>query len=115
MTEKEAQKFISERDRLGKELKLLQLEEHIKCLKRELNEARAEVAAQKDIIAAYESVTANQQTTVRPEPSRLEIAAMLIAGRFSNTVYVTEVKGDWIKYALDGADALIAAAKEVTK
>jgi len=51
----------------------------------------------------------------RPEPSRLEIAAMLVAGRFSDTVFVTEVKGAWIKYALDGADALIAAAKEVTK
>jgi hypothetical protein len=49
---------------------------------------------------------------IRPEPSRLEIAAMLVAGRFSATLYVTEVKGDWIKYALRGADALIAAAKE---
>jgi len=52
---------------------------------------------------------------VRPEPSRLEIAAQLVAGRFSDTVFVTEVKGTWIKYALDGADALIAAAKEVAK
>lgn len=52
---------------------------------------------------------------VSPEPSRLEIAAMLVASRFSNTVYVTEVQGTWIKYALDGADALIAAAKEVAK
>jgi hypothetical protein len=52
---------------------------------------------------------------VRPEPSRLEIAAMLVAGRFSNTTYVTKVSGDWIKYAFDGADALIAAAREVTK
>jgi len=52
---------------------------------------------------------------VRLEPSRLEIAAMLVAGRFSSTVYVTEVNGTWIKYALDGADALIAAAREVTK
>jgi len=52
---------------------------------------------------------------VRPEPSRLEIAAMLVAGRFSSTVYVTEVKGAWIKWALEGADALIAAAREVTK
>jgi hypothetical protein len=25
---------------------------------------------------------------------------------------VTEVKGTWIKYALEGADALIAGAKE---
>jgi len=48
----------------------------------------------------------------RPEPSRLEIAATLVASRFSSTLYVTEVKGTWIKYALEGADALIAAAKE---
>ena len=48
---------------------------------------------------------------IRPEPSRLEIAAMLVAGKFSSTLYVTEVKGTWIKYALEGADALIAAAK----
>jgi uncharacterized protein YdbL (DUF1318 family) len=49
---------------------------------------------------------------IRPEPSRLEIAATLVASRFSSTLYVTEVKGTWIKYALEGADALIAAAKE---
>lgn len=48
----------------------------------------------------------------RPEPSRLEIAATLVASRFSSTSYVTEVKGTWIKYALEGADALITAAKE---
>lgn len=48
----------------------------------------------------------------RPEPSRLEIAATLVASRFSCTSYVTEVKGDWIQYALKGADALIAASKE---
>lgn len=49
----------------------------------------------------------------RPEPSRLEIAAMLVASRFSSTLYVTDVKGTWIKYALEGADALIAAARGV--
>jgi uncharacterized coiled-coil DUF342 family protein len=61
------------------------------------------------------SATINQQLTVRPEPSRLEIAAMLVAGRFFNTTYVTKVSGDWIKYAFDGADKLIAAAKEEAK
>ena len=59
-----------------------------------------------------DEATVKQQLTVRPEPSRLEIAAMLVASRFSSTLYVTEVKGTWINYALQGADALIAAAKE---
>jgi len=42
---------------------------------------------------------------VRPEPSRLEIAAMLLAG----------ISAGSAKVALHHADALIAAAKEVTK
>ena len=42
---------------------------------------------------------------IRPEPSRLEIAAMLLAG----------ISAASAKVALDQADALIAAAKEVTK
>jgi hypothetical protein len=59
-----------------------------------------------------DEATRKQSLQVRPEPSRLEIAAMLVASRFSSTLYVTEVKGAWIKYAFEGADALIAAAKE---
>jgi len=74
---------------------VLRLENHIEDLKK----------------AAITNLTA-AVALVRPEPSRLEIAAQLVAGRFSNTTYVTKVSGDWIKYALDGADALIAAAKE---
>jgi DNA repair exonuclease SbcCD ATPase subunit len=64
--------------------------------------------------AAVTNLTATV-ALVRPEPSRLEIAAQLVAGRFANTTFVTKISGDWIKYALDGADALIAAAKEVAK
>ena len=77
--------------------------------KTELNYALSELHKLRD------AATCKQALQVRPEPSRLEIAAMLVAGRLSSTVYVTEVKGTWIKYALDGADALIAAAKEVAK
>lgn len=50
---------------------------------------------------------------VRPEPSRLEIAAMLLQGALANP----STEGSLIHHysALDQADALIAAAKEVTK
>ena len=91
--------------------------------RRQRDDARAEVERVKKAlhdalaeISRLEKMTpVISHSATRPEPSRLEIAAMLVAGRFSDTVYVTEVKGTWIKYALDGADALIAAAKEVTK
>jgi hypothetical protein len=67
-------------------------------LTKERNEARAEV----------ERLKADKQT--RPEPSRLEIAAMLKAGWFANCdvdFYATDHKW-WIEQA----DALIAAARE---
>ncbi len=73
----------------------------VEQLKQALHDARLENSGQ-----------AAQLERKRLEPSRLEIAAMLVAGRFSSTLYVTEVKGTWIKYALEGADALIASAKE---
>jgi hypothetical protein len=82
------------------------------------DEARAKVARLKDEVQSMTCGGFDEHFNpvyVRPEPSRLEIAAQLVAGRFSNTTYVTKVSGDWIKYALDGADALIAAAKEVAK
>ncbi len=111
MTEKESQKWIAERDKLGKELELFELKEHVKHLKRELNEARGEVDALKQIVAIYESTTVKQQLTVSPEPSRLEIAALLYKGMLSSGY----IWGDPEKTALRSADALIAAAKEVTK
>jgi len=82
-------------------------------LRDQRDEARGDAAHWKRIAEHREKKLS--ALLARPEPSRLEIAAMLVAGRFSSTVYVTEVKGTWIKYALDGADALIAAAREVTK
>jgi hypothetical protein len=111
MTEKEAQKFISERDRLGKELKLLQLEEHIKCLKRELNEAREEVERLRKALECMslqrdELLASPLKPETRPEPSRLEIASLLFA---------TGTTGNYGKDALDMASALIKASKEVAK
>jgi len=76
-------------------------EAKVEQLKQALHDARLENSRQAALLER-----------TRPEPSRLEIAAMLVASRFSSTLYVTEVKGTWIKYALEGADALIAAAKE---
>ena len=91
-------------------------------LQTERDELRAEVerlqkypAVSSAHIPIFGQLDGQTPKLIRPEPSRLEIAAQLVAGRFSNTTYVTKVSGDWIKYALDGADALIAAAKEVTK
>lgn len=86
---------------------------------KEVFELKAELLAKERYIEDLKKAAVTNLTAavalVRPEPSRLEIAAQLVAGRFSNTTYVTKVSGDWIKYALDGADALIAAAKEATK
>lgn len=52
----------------------------------------------------------NQQLTVRPEPSRLEIAAMFAASWVSNPAH-DEATVD-TQWWLQQADALIAAAKE---
>jgi hypothetical protein len=119
MTEKESQKWIAERDKLGKELELFELKEHVKHLKRELNEARGEVDALKQIVAIYESTTVKQQLTVSPEPSRLEIAAMLYArNKMTMDVEDAVVAADALilqERAMRQMDERWAAAKEVTK
>ena len=56
------------------------------------------------------AATVNQQLTVRPEPSRLEIAAMLKAGWFANPDFDFNATDQ--KWWIEQADALIAAAKE---
>jgi hypothetical protein len=65
-------------------------------LARERDEARAEV---------------EQAKTTRPEPSPLEIAAMLKAGWFANPDALTR-RDDDPKWWIERADELIAAAKE---
>jgi hypothetical protein len=82
-------------------------------LQMDRDDARVEVVQLKDKIAAYEQVAVSQKVKVRPEPSRLEIAAMLLQGLLANP----STEGSLIHHyrALDQADALIAAAKEVTK
>jgi hypothetical protein len=92
-----------------------QLLERLDRVTTERDDARAEVEQLKQALHDARLENSGQAALLerkRPEPSRLEIAATLVASRFSSTLYVTEVKDTWIKYALEGADALIAAAKE---
>jgi chromosome segregation ATPase len=93
--------------------KLNEWAEKCKKLSVELDASRVEVAQLKDTVAAYEQATVNQQLTVRPEPSRLEIAAMLKTGWFANPEPgKCAISAAWW---LSEADALIEAAKEVAK
>lgn len=83
----------------------------VEQLKQALHDARLENSAQ---AAQLEQATVKQSLTVRPEPSRLEIAAMLKAAWLSNADYKSEDRCDegwWIEQA----DALIEAAKGGTK
>ena len=105
----------------------------IESLKEELHEAREELAkvkrqSVKTVTVSFPGMPSSSgggggggacgnnhipdaEKMVRPEPSRLEIAAMLYKGMLSSGY----VWGDPEKTALRQADALIAAAKEVTK
>jgi len=86
---------------------------------KERDQARAEMYRAKTEIERWKNHIGEMMDatdSIRPEPSRLEIAAMLVAGRFSNTTMLAgELDQRWIQYAIKAADALIAAAKETTK
>ena len=91
--------YFSEMERMQKgwgasNQEIARLEDHIEDLKK---------VAMTNLTAAV--------ALVRPEPSRLEIAAMLYKGMLSSGY----VWGDPEKTALRQADALIAASKEVAK
>ena len=64
-----------------------------------------------DALKNQQPRTVAQQLTTRPEPSRLEIAAMLISGWFANPEALSRKDQD-SKWWLKQADALIAAARE---
>jgi hypothetical protein len=85
------------------------LKEEATFLRKERDEARAEVRQLRATVAAYEQATVNQQLTVRSEPSRLEIAAMAMHGMLAASSFDTLRLS---RSALEAADALIAAAKK---
>jgi hypothetical protein len=81
-------------------------------LTKERNEARSEVERLKDTVAAYEEATVKQSLTVRPEPSRLEIAAQLLAAVSSRRDLIEWETKEEAACAVEQADTLIAAARE---
>jgi len=104
------------------------LEELLKELVQERDESRAEVERLKRQLGERtEMVHADELSTqmlklisdmnaanapqIRPDPSRLEIAAMLISGWFANSEALSRNDQD-AKWWLKQADALIAAARE---
>jgi len=70
----------------------------------EVERLKASVAIQMEINAALADV----KTPVRPEPSRLEIAAIILTGSYGNS----GAYKDLAIIGLKQADALIAAVKE---
>ena len=85
----------------------------VEKMMQERDEARAEVERLKaelhDTIESYK-LNNLQPKTIRPEPSRLEIAAMLMAANLSReTNEWDETEASW---AVEQADALIAASRE---
>jgi hypothetical protein len=76
----------------------------VEQLKQALHDARLENSGQ----AARIERTVNQSLTVRKEPSRLEIAALLMAHSWPHDGVYNII----CQKALEQADALIAAAKE---
>jgi len=81
------------------------LKEEAAFLRKERDEALAEV--QRLAQALHDATTVKQQLTVCPEPSRLEIAAMLIAGSYA----CQDINPLEANIALKQAEKLIAAAR----
>jgi len=95
-------------------------------MRRDLLDAASRLQEQDDFIARMQSEMVNpddlsqqllklvtsmndaKAAQVRPEPSRLEIAAIILTGSYSNSGSYQ----DLAKIGLKQADALIAAAKE---
>jgi uncharacterized coiled-coil DUF342 family protein len=91
------------------------LKEEAQEMRKQRDEARAELQLLKQERDLWQQIqrdkaTVNQSLTVRPEPSRLEIAAMTLAARSTSTFF-RELNSE-AQHALAAADALIAAAKE---
>lgn len=66
-----------------------------------------------DIERLFNSIESDnlQSKTTRPEPSRLEIAAMFMSGTYANS-NITIESDNILTWSLEKADKLISAAKE---
>jgi len=80
-------------------------EEGDKSYQRE-REAHAE--CRRDLAMALDKLENQSTEMTRPEPSRLEIAAMAMQGFITSSGFIMDIP----KNSLEYADALIAAAKE---
>jgi len=99
--------LTKERDEARAEMERLktELSESI----RERNKTVADLINQRDeALKNQQPTTVAQQLTTRPEPSRLEIAALAMQGFITSSGFVIDIP----KNALEYADKLIAAAKE---
>jgi multidrug resistance efflux pump len=106
------------------ERKPMLLRERVEWLENECDKARTEVDKLKAELKNAEGewkhwkrIAEHRKEKIsamvaRPEPSRLEIAAMLLAASLNKTVNNVWVIEDEVICALDDADKLIAAAKE---
>jgi hypothetical protein len=84
------------------------LKEEAQEMRKQRDEARAEVERLKSQLQeAYHAVSRQIACQARPEPSRLEIAAM-----FMTSIYARQYGTPCEHHALQRADALIAAARE---
>ena len=79
------------------------LEELQRANKNTLADLAVAIEQRDEALKNQQPTTVVRQVTTRPEPSRLEIAAMFMAAPWCETVHE----------ALDYADKLIAAAKEI--
>jgi hypothetical protein len=100
---------IAERDDFAKEETRLKAE--LTEAIRERNKTVADLIKQRDEERAYNQFC-HKIDAIRPEPSRLEIAAMIMAAVSSRRDCIEWQTKEETIWALDGADALIAAAKE---
>ena len=101
---------------LGPQIAMLVSEaaDRLEDLQRERDEARAEAERLKqelhDTIESYKLNNLQPKNT-RPEPSRLEIAAIMMAANLSRETHQWETVEETL-WAIEQADALVAALKE---
>lgn len=109
----ERDKMIAERDAVRNRLK--EVFDANERLIAQRDEARADVTRVGNELQQMQCAGFDEHfrpTYVRPEPSRLEIAAMLLAGWFCNFDNPDALACPRPKWWIEQADALIAAAKE---